>query len=95
MVTSLDAGEIIHSLVFSPNRYWLCAATDMCIKIWDLESKVVVDTLSPEEFNKDDAEAGAHSRKPYCTSLAWSADGGTLFAGYTDKVIRVYVVTSV
>lgn len=93
---SLDAGEIIHSLVFSPNRYWLCAATDECIKIWDLESKVVVDTLCPEEFNKDDAEGGAHgTRKPYCTSLAWSADGGTLFAGYTDKVIRVYVVTSV
>jgi guanine nucleotide-binding protein subunit beta-2-like 1 protein len=22
---SLDAGDIIHSLVFSPNRYWLCA----------------------------------------------------------------------
>jgi guanine nucleotide-binding protein subunit beta-2-like 1 protein len=24
---SLDAGEIINGLVFSPNRYWLCAAT--------------------------------------------------------------------
>jgi guanine nucleotide-binding protein subunit beta-2-like 1 protein len=24
---SLDAGDIIHSLVFSPTRYWLCAAT--------------------------------------------------------------------
>merc|ERR1711974_459712 len=24
---SLDAGAIIHALVFSPNRYWLCAAT--------------------------------------------------------------------
>lgn len=34
---SLDAGDIIHSLVFSPNRYWLCAATQSCIKIWDLE----------------------------------------------------------
>lgn len=26
---SLDAGDIIHSLVFSPNRYWLCAATQV------------------------------------------------------------------
>ena len=30
---SLDAGSPIHSLVFSPNRYWLCAATDKCIKV--------------------------------------------------------------
>jgi WD40 repeat protein len=34
---SLDAGDIIHALCFSPNRYWLCAATSSSIKIWDLE----------------------------------------------------------
>ena len=28
----------------------------------------------------------------YCTSLSWSADGQTLFSGYTDGVIRVYGV---
>ena len=44
---SLEAGDIIHSMVFSPNRYWLCAATDSCIKIWDLESKSIVDELTP------------------------------------------------
>jgi len=97
---SLDAGEIIHGLVFSPNRYWLCAATDECIKIWDLESKVIVDTLRPPEFDVMsgvvDAEGVVPSTKraPHCTSLAWSADGSTLFAGYSDKLIRVYVVTS-
>lgn len=26
---SLDAGDIIHALCFSPNRYWLCAATQV------------------------------------------------------------------
>ena len=31
---SLDASNIIHALTFSPNRYWLCAATQDCIKIW-------------------------------------------------------------
>ena len=31
---SLDAGDIIYALTFSPNRYWLCAATQTCIKIW-------------------------------------------------------------
>lgn len=39
---SLDASDIIHCLVFSPNRYWLCAATQKGIKIWDLESKTLV-----------------------------------------------------
>lgn len=29
---SLDAGSIIHGLVFSPNRYWLVAATQTGIK---------------------------------------------------------------
>ena len=31
---SLDATDIIYALTFSPNRYWLCAATQSCIKIW-------------------------------------------------------------
>ena len=38
---SLEAGDIVNALVFSPNRYWLCAATASCIKIFDLESKYV------------------------------------------------------
>lgn len=83
---SLDAGEIINGLCFSPNRYWLCAATDDSIKIWDLESKIVVDTLRPDE-----SEGG---RTPQCLCLAWSADGSTLFAGFTDNVIRVFAVTA-
>jgi guanine nucleotide-binding protein subunit beta-2-like 1 protein len=38
---SLEAGDIVNALVFSPNRYWLCAATASCVKIFDLESKSV------------------------------------------------------
>lgn len=86
---SLDAGEIINGLCFSPNRYWLCAATDDSIKIWDLESKIVVDTLRPDDM---ETETG---KIPSCTCLAWSADGSTLFAGFTDHVIRVYAVTAI
>jgi guanine nucleotide-binding protein subunit beta-2-like 1 protein len=89
---SLDAGEIIHSLVFSPNRYWLCAATDECIKIWDLESKIVVDSLRPEEPGYGEV---VQKKGPHCTCLAWSADGATLFAGYTDNIIRVYSVQAI
>lgn len=87
---SLDGGDIIHALVFSPNRYWLCAATTSSIKIWDLESKIVIDELRPEF----EPVTGKLAQLPYCTSLSWSADGQTLFAGYTDSVIRVYAVGS-
>ncbi|EFJ37748.1 hypothetical protein SELMODRAFT_266532 [Selaginella moellendorffii] len=76
---SLDAGDIIHSLCFSPNRYWLCAATQQCVKIWDLESKNIVEEIKPEQ-------------PTYCTTLNWSMDGSKLFAGYTDGVIRVHSV---
>ncbi|KAL0489712.1 heterotrimeric G-protein beta subunit [Acrasis kona] len=80
---SLEAGDTINALVFSPNRYWLCAATPSCIKIWDLESKSVVAELVPE--SKGD-------KKAQCLSLAWSADGTTLYSGYTDNLIRVWSV---
>ena len=85
---SLDAGDIIHALCFSPNRYWLCAATSTCVKIWDLESKSVVDELRPEF-----PPVGKKAQTPYCLSLCWSADGGTLYTGYTDGVIRVWAVS--
>mgnify|MGYP003957967883 FL=1 len=84
---SLGADDIIHALCFSPNRYWLCAATQQCIKIWDLESKVVVGELRPE------LSTSKKGTPPYCTCLAWSADGTTLFSGYTDGFIRVWAVS--
>jgi guanine nucleotide-binding protein subunit beta-2-like 1 protein len=84
----LEAGDIINSLVFSPNRYWLCAATTQGVKIWDLESKSLVSDL------KVNVDVGKNATVPYCTSLAWSADGSDLFAGYTDNLIRVYHVNS-
>lgn len=31
---TLPGGEVINALVFSPNRYWLCAATGQAVKIW-------------------------------------------------------------
>jgi guanine nucleotide-binding protein subunit beta-2-like 1 protein len=85
---SLEANEIIHSLIFSPTRYWLCAGTDDGVKIWDLESKNLVADLknSGAEFQAKNKE------NPAAISLAWSADGATLFAGYTDNNIRVWEV---
>jgi guanine nucleotide-binding protein subunit beta-2-like 1 protein len=82
----LEAGDVINALCFSPNKYWLCAAVGGAIKIWDLESKVCVDELKPAEF----ASASKKAVPIQCISLAWSGDGNTLFAGYTDNLIRVY-----
>jgi len=82
----LVAGDEINTLVFSLNRYWLCAATKKGIKIYDLETKSVVADLELEEEETTSKDALV----PFCTSLAWSADGSTLFAGYTDKLIRVW-----
>lgn len=84
---TLDGGDQINALTFSPNRYWLCAATGPSIKIWDLENKLVVDELRPEVVGN------SRACPPSCTALAWSADGQTLFAGYTDSLIRVWQVS--
>lgn len=78
---SLEAGDTINALVFSPNRYWLCAATDSAVKIFDLESKSIVDELKPE------FETTQGGRAPIATSLAWSADGQTLFAGFVVALL--------
>lgn len=106
LYTLPGGGETINALVFSPNRYWLCAATGPTVKIWvrtlaikhtrlvylytslkqDLESKSIVDEIRAE------VPGGASVE---CMSLAWSADGQTLFAGYTDNLIRVYDVDTV
>ncbi|KAI8086039.1 guanine nucleotide-binding protein subunit beta-2-like 1 [Halteromyces radiatus] len=86
---SLEAGDVVNALTFSPNRYWLCAATASSIKVWDLESKSIVDELRP-----DFTQVGkGRALVPQALSLAWSADGATLFAGYTDNLIRVWSVT--
>jgi len=87
---TLNADETINALTFSPNRYWLCAAAGASIKIWDLESKKLVDVAKPEVIGTGKKGAVA----PDVLSLAWSADGQTLFAGYTDNTIRIWSVVS-
>ncbi|XP_042912855.1 small ribosomal subunit protein RACK1 [Parasteatoda tepidariorum] len=85
---TLDHTDIINALCFSPNRYWLCVATGPSIKIWDLEGKNMVDELRPEVITNN-----VKAEPPQCISMAWSADGQTLFAGYTDNSIRVWGVS--
>jgi guanine nucleotide-binding protein subunit beta-2-like 1 protein len=86
---SLEAGDTINTLCFSPNRYWLCAGTDKGITIWDLESKNVIADLT-----QTIPDFQPKTKKPACLSLSWSSDGTTLFSGYTDNVIRVWSTAS-
>lgn len=100
---SLEAGSTINALCFSPSRYWLCIATQKTIKIYNLKTKTEIVELEPEvkkekekekEKEKDDKKKKAPKAKakPFCLSLAWSADGSTLFSGYSDSIIRVWSV---
>ncbi len=98
---------MINTLVFSPNRYWLCAGTERGITIWDLESKSVRHGCSVvccrfltlcclqvvAELNASAPDFHLHAKQavtltPQCLSLAWSDDGSTLYAGYTDSMVR-------
>jgi len=82
----LACNETINQLAFSPNRYWLVAATETAIHIWDLENKSKIAELTAPKAEGDKAKA------PECLSVAWSADGATLFAGFTDGTIRAWGV---
>ncbi|KNC31289.1 Guanine nucleotide-binding protein subunit beta-like protein [Lucilia cuprina] len=84
---TLEHNDIINALCFSPNRYWLCVAYGPSIKIWDLACKKTVEELRPDIVN------GTKGVQPQCLSLAWSTDGQTLFAGYSDNTIRVWQVS--
>jgi len=80
----LNCEEPINQICFSPNRYWLCAATQSAIRIYDLENKEPLAELTPmSEKSKRPAE---------CTSIAWAPDGSCLYSGYTDNTIRVWNV---
>jgi guanine nucleotide-binding protein subunit beta-2-like 1 protein len=63
---NLDAGEIIYSLCFSPNRYWLCAATTNVIKVG-----VAYRYESPVAMNR---VIGGRELAP-CTCVSWICSG--------------------
>ncbi|KNE66853.1 hypothetical protein AMAG_11332 [Allomyces macrogynus ATCC 38327] len=92
---SLEQGEEIHALCFSPNRYWLCAATASGIRIWDLQTKTLVDEAKVEDLTVSGEDAKVSYVNTVPLSLAWSADGQTLFAGYDDNKIRVWELSSI
>lgn len=91
-LSHLDATSPINDLCFSPNRYWLCAATDKGdIRIWDLESKQVVAELTLGDSEEPQSDRRSRPKpKPSCNCICWSTDGSTLYAGYSDNWIRIW-----
>jgi guanine nucleotide-binding protein subunit beta-2-like 1 protein len=87
---TIEAVDEINALTFSPTRYWLAIASGNAIKICNLETQKIIDELRPEVVTP--AGSKKKAALPTVLSLAWSADGQTLFAGYTDNVIRVWAV---
>ncbi|THF99458.1 hypothetical protein TEA_018269 [Camellia sinensis var. sinensis] len=71
---SLDSGSIINALCFSPNRYWLCAATEASIKIWDLESKTIVVDLKVDAKQEAEMNEG----------------GAAVSSGVKNKLMNTY-----
>lgn len=84
----LEAGGIVNAVVFSPTRYWLCAAVGSTVVTWDLETKQKLAVLEAPDF----PERSEKALETVCTSLCWSPDGATLFAGFTDGAVRVWTV---
>ncbi|CAL9066925.1 unnamed protein product [Musa banksii] len=82
-VHEFNAGSIIHAICFSPRWYWLCVASENDIRIWDLAEKTLLQVLKPET-------AVGRKKRPFCTSLTWSANGLTLYSGYKDGTIRLW-----
>merc|ERR1739838_416509 len=79
--------EWVSCVRFSPlaqNPVIVSSGWDKLVKIWDLEQKIIVEELKPEVMGHKEGSP------PVCTSLCWSSDGQTLFAGYTDNLIRVW-----
>jgi guanine nucleotide-binding protein subunit beta-2-like 1 protein len=101
---NLPAQDVVNSIVFSPNRFWIAVATDSGLKIFCLNmKKCIIDLkLQPADLEAAGAEAPAAadgtvkkvSKPPRCLSCAFSVDGMNLFAGYSDGCIRCWNITA-
>lgn len=83
LLFSIETGAPVNQVAFSPNRFWMCVATEKSVCVYDLETKAVILELVPEGA-KDSHQ---------CTCIAWAADGKTLYTGYTDNNIRAWTVS--
>lgn len=82
---SLNADDPINCMCFSPNRYWLCAGTSKGIKIWDLESKTIIERLKVAVPNNE-----IFKNEVICTSMNWTIDGNLFLSGFVDGQLKIW-----
>lgn len=95
----------INQVLFSKNKYWIVAATDNGVLLWDLVSDELrelkqafvhedaEETTGDDEDKKEEKEVKVTEKKPVpCLSLSWSANENYLYTGWADNKVRVYEV---
>lgn len=90
---ALNTGAPINKVCFNPNKQWIAAACENGVQVFDLMNNsddAIAKLIVEKPKKKKESKLRADSYP--CTSLAWSADGRKLFAGFTDNIIRVYDV---
>ncbi|CCW62229.1 unnamed protein product [Phytomonas sp. EM1] len=85
-IVNINLESPINQIAFSPSRFWMCVASERNVRVYDLEANSIIIELTPESTSK---------RAPECISIAWSANGNTLYTGYTDNLIRVWSVSDI
>jgi len=56
--------------------------------------KIVANIENEDHLYKQEGSMFAKDPHPGCTCLAWSSDGSTLYAGFTDSIVRVFAATT-
>jgi guanine nucleotide-binding protein subunit beta-2-like 1 protein len=101
---SLNHTDPINQVIFSKFMYWVAAATDSGIIIWNMvkdKDQVIAniqvfrgEDAKDEDDSEDKKEKKVVEKKAIpCLSLAWSKNGTYLYSGWADNVIRVYEVS--
>merc|ERR1711931_374971 len=81
--------EWVSCVRFSPlaqNPVIVSSGWDKLVKVWNLSNC----KLKRDYHGHSGYLNTVTVSPPVCTSLCWSSDGQTLFAGYTDNLIRVW-----
>lgn len=92
-------GSTVNSIAFNPKLQWVAVAHDTGFKVYDMLSQDDEPVIANIEITvqsgeaKDDSKR-ARERKLACNSLAWNGSGMKLFTGFSDKVVRVYQLTT-
>jgi guanine nucleotide-binding protein subunit beta-2-like 1 protein len=98
----LTTPSSINQVLFSTTKYWIVAATNEGIVLWDLVNDKTIANISvhlgdDEESDSDDDESKeekkvVEKKKVPALSVAWSKNGNFLYTGWADNTIRVYEV---